>query len=1325
MANRPRERFILAAAAIYAVLALAWIFLSDQLLAMFADIEAIHWLSTAKGVFFVLSTTAVFYFAMHAVPNAGDSKRVNLIDNLSAGMQSRRWPRWLLYAFAVVITLAMLLVRAKIAGSTQGQPLLLILLMLPVTLSALFGGLGPGLTATAMAALGVNFQGIAPLESMRIASNLDLFQWAMLIVNGIVISLFSEALHQAVDKAKMDRRLLDAVISGTSDAVFVKDLQGRYVLANAAAAGFVGKPVAEIIGRDDRALFPQDSAKPLMESDQAIIARAHNQTLEEQLTTLDGKVLTFLVTKGPVFGDGGQVIGLFGISRDVTELMAERQRAQDRLTQFNQQLEAQVAQRSRELLDLYDQAPCGYHSLAPDGTIVRVNQTELNLLGYARDDYVGHPIVEFMTPASVEVFKYQYPRFLQTGHVRDLEFDFVGQDGQILPFLVSGDLIRDAQGQPRETRSTLTDNRERRARDAQIRDLNRLLNEVLERLPFGVVVYDEQRQAVLRNSLFGELLNYPPELLAKEPFCFADSVRFNFDRGDYPGRSFDEVLAGYTQYMIDRKTVCFERRQDDGIYLEVRGMPLSAGWTLLTYTDITSHKRSEHALNEARTTAEAAAAAKSAFLANMSHEIRTPMNAILGLAYLLEQSDLPGEAPDHVRKIRMAGRSLLGIINDILDFSKIESGKLEIEQVPFRLGDVLDNLSTIMSASAGDKELELIIAPPPSKTSQLKGDALRLEQVLINMTNNSIKLSEQGHVALSIDIAAEDDKRVSLRFAVRDTGIGIPLDKQQEIFDLFSQADSSTSRRFGGTGLGLSISRRLVQAMGGELHVTSVPGSGSEFWFVLGFEREPDAWLAAPEMAGLRVLVADDNPIARAALCNMVGALGWAATAVSSGLAAIAHLQLQDGKPLQREVLVLDYQMPGLDGIETARKIRHELKRLEDPIIIMVTAYSSRQRFDHPDSRLADAVLSKPVTSSSLYNAVAHAMRVRQGGQVRSPSRLHQRLTGMRILVVDDSDINREVAQRILAGEGALVSLVNDGQQAVNWLLAHSGEVDAVLMDVQMPVLNGYEATRQIRKLPALARLPVIALTAGAFMEQQELASSAGMNSFVTKPFDVDAVIAILIQLTGWVVPEVQLRKDTAQGLSGPQNLPGLAVERGLTIWRDVPAYQQYLRKFARDYADVAQSLAQLDKPAALALAHKLKGAASNLALEELAAAAANAGQALQQGTDSGRSLQQLQDALDTALASIAQFAPPVATQDTAEPALRDTTQLAAQLVRMLQVCHTDQPSQIRPVLAELDKLLPHEPLQPLHSAIENYDFRGAEAATRAIALSLGLSLEP
>lgn len=741
-------------------------------------------------------------------------------------------------------------------------------------------------------------------------------------------------------------------------------------------------------------------------------------------------------------------------------------------------------------------------------------------------------------------------------------------------------------------------------------------------------------------------------------------------------------------------------------------------------------KQLNYDLAERANQAQAANKAKSHFLANMSHEIRTPMNAILGLAYLLEQSQLTDDARELVLKIRVAGRSLLGIINDILDFSKIEAGRLEVERAPFHLSDVLDNLASIMSTSAGDKDIEVVINPPPIQIGRLYGDALRLEQVLINLTANAIKFTDRGHVDLSVAVTAENAQQVTLRFSVRDTGIGITPDKQAEIFAPFNQADISTSRRFGGTGLGLTISRWLVEKMGGEMGVVSALGSGSEFWFTLTFNKCEASVTSAPHMSGLEVLIADDNPIARDALGNSVTALGWKAHTVNSGEAALHHLLMRAAtspNASHRQVIILDWKMPGMDGLATAQAIRNSLKESGDPILIMVTAYSRERLAALPESKLADAVLSKPVTISSLYNAVSQALSARDITDMAPtlPIPHGQRLSQVRLLIVDDSDINREVAKRIFAGEGAQVSLANDGLQAVNWLQTHPGQVDVVLMDVQMPVMDGYEATRLIRQTPNLAKLPIIALTAGAFKTQEEAARDAGMDDFIPKPFDVESAIALILKLSGGRNrADAPHSADLRLEANRPQpDTNDLNVEQGLAIWQDPVVYQQYLRKFAKDYADSVAEMAKLDRTAAAALAHKLKGAAGAIALGNLAKLAGEADDMIHSGADTRDILGRLQATLDAALAAIAAYAPPLIHNTDNLIETIDTVVLTDLLVRTLKAFDTDNPLSVLPLLAELDLILPAESLAPLHSAVENFDFRGGEAATKALAAQFNITL--
>ena len=741
----------------------------------------------------------------------------------------------------------------------------------------------------------------------------------------------------------------------------------------------------------------------------------------------------------------------------------------------------------------------------------------------------------------------------------------------------------------------------------------------------------------------------------------------------------------------------------------------------------------------ARDVAEAANRAKAEFLANMSHEIRSPLNAILGLAYLLEQAHLDDDVLDMVRKIRTSGRTLLGIINDILDVSKIEAGHLVIEQAPFRLDDVIDTLADAMGLAAGNKNIELVIGPLPSGISMVQGDALRLGQVLNNLTSNAIKFTAIGRVMLQCELLSRDDERIMLRFCVQDTGIGIAPELQQQVFTAFTQADSSTTRRFGGTGLGLTISRQLVHLMGGEIGLTSTLGQGSEFWFTLPLQQIANTEFSSPDMVRVDALIADDSDVALHALSAIAEGLGWQVKAVDSGAEVLAQVLQHKGDKLPH-VVVLDWKMPGLDGLATAHAIREAVAQEECPIVIMATAYSVASLASQPGADLVDAILHKPVTASTLYNAVLEAQH-RRSAHADLPRALSQTpnngLTGVRVLIVDDSDINREVALRILREQGAIVTLAEDGKAALDWLLAHPLDVDLVLMDVQMPVMDGIEATRQLRQLPQFNDLPIVALTAGAFKSQQDAARAAGMNDFISKPFDVPATIALIARLRRpsdtAQVADHPVHPGTPADVPGQVALPSvdlavMDVAQGLQIWKDLPSYREYLRRFVSAYGQAVDvinaSLAINDLAGAAALAHKLSGVAANLALPDTHRLAGEAERVLAKGYDPTLVLARLGVALARAVTEIAQFAPLAVAEVVQDRPVGNPQALKAPLIELLAALDTDNPAPALAILATLAKQLPPQALSNISDKVQGYDFRGAEAATLELASANGIPLK-
>ena len=673
--------------------------------------------------------------------------------------------------------------------------------------------------------------------------------------------------------------------------------------------------------------------------------------------------------------------------------------------------------------------------------------------------------------------------------------------------------------------------------------------------------------------------------------------------------------------------------------------------TLIFTQDISAQKQAEEAMLLARDAAEAANRSKAEFLANMSHEIRSPLNAILGMAWLLERGKLDGEGLEMTRKIRAAGQSLLGIINDVLDVSKIEAGHMSIEQAPFRLAEVIEKIAASMGVAAHDKPIAVRIGALPDGVDQVLGDALRLEQVLVNLTSNAIKFTAQGTVELSSALESRDGDAAVLRFSVRDTGIGIAPEVQETIFSAFAQADTSTTRRFGGTGLGLTICRQLVRLMGGSLHLQSRQGQGSEFSFTVPLQLLPAGTLSSPDMQALHALLADANADARAAVAAVAQGLGWRVHAVSDGRAALDYALAcaADARP---GVVLLAARMPELDGEATARALREYLPPQDCPVVILaaggVPATRPARRHTDPADP-ADAILNEPVTASSLYNATMEArqQRARAAGLDATLVPLEERvLAGVRVLVVDDSEINRDVVKHILCDQGAVPSFACDGRQALDWLLAHPADVDIVLMDVQMPVMDGLQATRALRQLPQFQDLPVVALTAGAFQTQRTAALEAGVNHFISKPFDVPQTIALI----------ARAHRRHAQGLPA---LPPVVTEatmrvppcvaaavidlqQGMAQWLDEAPYRQHLSRFGSNYRNAVGAMRALlaadARDDAAALAHKLAGEAGSLALPATVQAAQQAEQLLHAGDDASAALDTLEQALARAIEAAAAF---------------------------------------------------------------------------------------
>jgi signal transduction histidine kinase/DNA-binding response OmpR family regulator/HPt (histidine-containing phosphotransfer) domain-containing protein len=669
----------------------------------------------------------------------------------------------------------------------------------------------------------------------------------------------------------------------------------------------------------------------------------------------------------------------------------------------------------------------------------------------------------------------------------------------------------------------------------------------------------------------------------------------------------DGFAVAVLEFFVDKTLAA-----DEGLLQLMRGVGSQMG-------RVFERRKAAEELERASEAAEAANEAKSAFLANMSHEIRTPMNAIIGLSDLCLRTDLTPKQQDYLRKVHSSSQSLLGIINDILDFSKIEAGKLDMESIPFALEDVLDNLATSALVKTQEKGLELLFSQAPNVPPTLMGDPLRLGQVLINLTNNSVKFTETGEVVVSVDVLEESEDKVILEFSVHDTGIGMTAEQQGRLFKSFSQADTSTTRKHGGTGLGLAISKQLVEMMDGEIGVESEPGKGSTFKFTatlqIGTEQENRPHDLGLDLRGTPVLVVDDNPTALEILQTYLESLSFRVTTVDSGEAALA---LFEESKEHFALVMMDWFMPGMDGIETAEKIKTAIGLTDPPKIILVSAFAGEDVTAREGGEYLDSVLAKPVNPSLLFDVImtTFGKAVPKSARDRRKKGLDMEalrpVQGARILLVEDNEINQQVACELLEQAGFLVEVANHGQEAINML--QPGRYDCVLMDVQMPVMDGYTATRNIREDGRFQKLPVLAMTANATVEDRHKAEEAGMNDHIAKPIDPQVLFAVLLQ---WIEPGERELPDALQTLQEPTTqeetlpeLPGIDTEAGLArMAGNIRSYRKLLNKFSANQqgaiGEIRAAFAKGDHEGTVRLAHTLKGVAGTVgasALQESAA---------------------------------------------------------------------------------------------------------------------------
>jgi two-component system sensor histidine kinase/response regulator len=768
--------------------------------------------------------------------------------------------------------------------------------------------------------------------------------------------------------------------------------------------------------------------------------------------------------------------------------------------------------------------------------------------------------------------------------------------------------------------------------------------------------------------------------------------------------------------------------------MEYGGRQGVLGWVV----DVTELKRIQTALSEAKMAAEDATKAKAEFLANMSHEIRTPMNAVIGLAHLCLRTDLTAKQRDYVSKIHNAGTSLLSIINDILDFSKIEAGRLDIENVTFELDSVMSNISTVVAQKIQDKGLELLFTVSSDIPHALLGDPLRLGQVLINLLGNAVKFTERGEIRLISELLERTGDKVKLRFSVKDTGIGMTKEQASRLFQAFSQADTSTSRKYGGTGLGLAISKRLVELMGGSIWVVSEPGSGSTFSFTgwFGLSKATVRKVVPTRLGSLKVLVVDDNAAARAVLEEHLRAIGAEIELVASGAEAIVAVRHADAdRPF--DVILLDWRMPGLDGMETARRIRADGSLKSMPAIVIITAFGREEVRSEAELAGVNGFLIKPVNQSTLINVLTeifapeHMMAAREAVKATTYD-----LNGLRVLLAEDNAINQQIAVELLEGVGAAVDVADNGREAVEKLLVATGDLsyDVVLMDLQMPEMDGYQATARIRAEPRLADLPIVAMTAHAMAEERDRCLAAGMHAHITKPIDPELLYRTLMQCYRPDRAASAVTVDHSPPPDAPFNVAGLDVVDGLRrVAGNAKLYRSLLRQFVEQQADavskISASVEQQDFALAGRLMHTLKGVSGNLGAKNTNEMAAELEISLRnrdvRSLDAGlprlsgelaRTMEAIRNSL--AVDSVDPRPPPVAFDP------METIALLKHLKRLLADDDGAALDQLLDARERFEGILSRAELNTLERAVRDFDYTAALDCLADIAQSHKFSLE-
>ena len=1152
------------------------------------------------------------------------------------------------------------------------------------------------------------------------------------IVRDISVRLASEA---ALKSSEVQHKaLIDAMFEG----VVVQRADGFIVSCNESAERLLGLTRTQMIGRtsvdpswhcvrEDMSAWP-GATHPSM------IALATGEEVRDAVMGIyksDGALGWISINAKPIFEDeSGVPTSVICTFVDINQ----RKLAADRLRQSEQTFSA-----------IFNNATSGMGILSPKGVWLNTNTALCEFLGYSEVELSEMTFTDISHPDEWEVDNQQFLRLLNDEiQIYQRATRYLHREGHTVWGLASVSVVRDRTDRPEFVVTQIIDITARKRAEESLAASNALMEESQEIAKVGGWELDLRSGELYWTQETYRIHEASPDDF--NPTVDAGVGYFTEPSRERITRALDAAIANADPYDLELETLTTK-----GTLIQVRTTgkaTVENGKTVRLsgiFQDITERKQYEKSLQQAREAAELATQSKGQFLANMSHEIRTPMNAILGMLKLLGNTALTSNQFDYVSKTEGAAKSLLGLLNDILDFSKIDAGKMELDVRPFSVDRLMRDLAVVLSANVGNKAIEVLYDIDPLLPPTLMGDSMRLQQVLINLAGNAIKFTSQGQVVISLKVDGSRATREgvsTVMFSVQDSGIGIAPENQAKIFSGFSQAEASTSRRFGGTGLGLAISQRLVEIMGGKISLTSTLGSGSTFHFVLqmGSSATEDGSKEPNDPIARQVLLIDDNPVACGLMVAMLRGFGWTVEVAHSSAQALSMVNQRwaAGSPTYH-CIYIDWQMPDINGWETLERLRAFYADHAEamPQCVMLSANNRdelSQRTADEQSRI-NAFLIKPVTASMLMDA--SRARGFEGELVRrSPRSSMRQLAGMRILVVEDNAINQQVAEELLSYEGALVSIVGDGRQGVNAVAAAKKQFDAVLMDVQMPVMDGYAATQAIREQLGLTALPIIGLTANAMASDRQACIDAGMNEHIGKPFDMAQLTSMLLELTGFI-PESQARSaaspaSTSSSLSTDHlGLVNADIDLPAALGRLGGLRALYARS-ASDLSRGLQSLAldlntvldAVDLQPARALLHTFKGNAGTMGLTRLHAVLAGLEATCSKGTaDEVRNQAKLlEDVVQDALAALHQAMALLGEPGTTSPRVIANAGIAQQAIALLR-------DQLLPMLAADDLTvleifaahretlahLPQDAAAQLEDALQQLDLERALAVCQSI----------